>query len=499
MKKTIEEVNVGRILGIDLGTTNSTITLYDGDTEEFITVKDRNGKEIVPSLFFLRHNTLRIGEDARELVKTYPDNLVSSVKSHMDDPAFRFLIPEAWGNPKEGNDLRDGDMAPLEVTKYILQYIKTIAEEFIMERFGIETIQEARITDVVITVPAYFREVERKTTERAATLAGLNVIELINEPTAACLAYGYATDPGEDTKTIMVYDFGGGTFDVTILEMSAYDYDVVVTDGDKIGGDNLDLAFLEYIKGKGNIGTASDKQARFLVEEAKKALSTEDKTIVDFTIYGGEPIEVTRRQFNNQIEGIVMQTIVKVENLMAGIKIDEVVLVGGSTRVPLVRQKLVGLLGFDSNYFDKYKIDPDLAISVGACQRGRIISGDTDIILTDRTPFNLGIEQNDGSLISIIKRGSTIPTRGRQDVIPIEGYDVLKFRVYQGNEYIANQNQYLGEIELEIDGIITQTVYQVIMQLDSSGLLTIIVKNTMTQEESKLEVTGVVDEKTLRN
>lgn len=475
-----KDLKFGKILGIDLGTTNSVITVWDGDKQQYIPIPSLEGEPIVPSAVFIREGKVRVGQKAREELKSHPENTVLSVKSHMDNPKYRFELKNVT---EEGGSY---DFSPVDISSNILKYIKKSAEEYVGDE----------IKDVVITVPAYYREVERKSTARAAEKAGLNVIEIINEPTSACLAYGYANSKDDEDKRILVYDLGGGTFDVTLLEMSPDFYEVVATDGDKLGGDDLDLAFLEYIKKKISIGKATEKQAKFIVEEAKKQLTDKNKIVVDFTEYGGETLEVTRNQFEKTVMPLVKRTIGKIEGLLAlhGEDVDEVVLVGGSTKSPIIKKELIKVLKLSNDYFDKYTVDPDLAVSVGACIRGRILLGDTDIILIDKTPFDLGIELHDGRLDALIHRGSVIPTVG-SDIYQNEvGISDVKFRIYQGNDIIAKNNQYLGQMDFTVDLTLLPVVsFKVDFSLDTSGLLTVAVTNLSTMEKKEVTVTGVTD------
>lgn len=490
MAKSFKDLNVGRILGIDLGTTNSVITLYDGNTEQHIPIKGREGEPIIPSLFYIREGKVRVGGKAKEYVRDFPDNVIASVKSHMDDPSYKYIMPNAVDL---GGTYGDMELYPIDVTSYILRYIKTIAEEYIQKEYDL-TEEESRIEDVVITVPAYFREIERKSTERAAKKVGLNVIEIINEPTAACLAYGYGAHADDEEKTILVFDLGGGTYDITLLKLDPIMYEVIKTDGIKIGGDDFDYALLEYVKTKGSIGVATDKQAKFLIEELKKELSTNDKATIDFLDYAGDSIEITKRQFENQIKDTVFSLIDKVDTIRTGYDIDEVVLVGGSTRIPLIREELIRLLDLPKDYFDKYVIDPDLAVSIGACERGRIILGDTDIVLIDRTPFDLGIELDDGSLHPIIKRGSIVPAHAQQPLESVEGRNTLTFKIYQGNEFVADRNQYLGEIEEKLDGgSVSPVTFKVSFTMNSSGILKVEIMNLLTGGKKEAEITGVLE------
>lgn len=473
--------NVGRILGIDLGTTNSVITLYDGNITEYVPIPSLENNPLVPSVLYMRENVVRVGDKARQAIKEHPENVIASVKSHMDNPRHKFVIPNAVMG-EEGP--RSIELSPIEVSSHILRYIKKCAEEYIGDE----------VNDVVITVPAYFKEVERKATKRAAEKAGLNLIEIINEPTSACLAYGYSVSKESPEKKILVYDLGGGTFDVTYLHMSPEVYEVIDTDGMKIGGDNIDLRFVEYLKNKVDFGKATEKQAKLLVEEVKKKLSFENEVEVDFTEYNGGKTRVTVAQFEKIISPIINQTMTKTLGIVEGREIDEVVLVGGSTRIPLIKRRLVELFNLEKDYFDKYKVDPDLAVSVGACIRGRIILGDTDIMLIDKTQFNMGVELDDGTLDAIIKRGSIIPTISHGTYVSKENADVATFAVYQGNELLAKNNQYLGQLKFAIDTSIQNMVrFKVTFRLDESGVLSVEVLNLFSMERQQVEVKGVVD------
>lgn len=481
--ETKKKMNIGKILGIDLGTTNSVITLYDADKQEYIPIPSKEGNSLVPSVFYFRDSVIKVGDKAREEIKAYPESVIQSVKSKMDTPSYTYILENA---KLIAGEYKEAKLTPIDISAYILKYIKKCADEYVGEP----------IKDVVITVPAYFREIERKATKRAAEKAGLNVVEIINEPTAACLAYGYANHAEDGMKRILVYDFGGGTFDVTLLNMSPEIYEVIKSGGDKIGGDDIDKALLDYIKKKVDIGEATDKQAKFICEEAKKVLSYEEKIELDFSKYGGGSITLTVTQFNRIITPIIDKTLTIVKNLMEGESdVDEVVLVGGSTRIPLIRKKLIEMFNLPKDYFDKYKVDPDKAVSIGACIRGRILLGDTDIILLDRTSYDLGIELDDGRLDPIIKRGSIIPTQGDDIYRATENSNGhLKFKVYQGNDPMARNNQYLGEIDIEVDKtLLSMASFRVTFLLDVSGVLTVEVMDLISREKWEAKVSGVIN------
>ena len=211
--------NIGKILGIDLGTTNSVVTVYDGDKKEYIPIPSLTGNPLIPSVFYIKNSKAYVGDKAKAHVKEDPENVIASVKSMIDNPKHRYVIAEAVQRPD--GSTREAEFSPIEISSHILAYIKKCAEEYI----------GSPIKDVVITVPAYFKEIERKATTRAAEKVGLNLVEIINEPTSACLAYGYANSKEDEEKNILVYDLGGGTFDVTYLNMTPDVYEVKATDG----------------------------------------------------------------------------------------------------------------------------------------------------------------------------------------------------------------------------------------------------------------------------
>lgn len=473
----------GKILGVDFGTTNSVITVYDTETGEYTPIPSLDNEPIVPSAIHIREGKIIVGSRAREELKYHPENTILSIKSFMDNPRKKIMIKNA------STDGIDIEFNPIRISSKIFMYIKKSAEDYLQEE----------IKDVVITVPAYFREVERQATARAAERAGLNAIEIINEPTAACLAYGYSNTASDEEKRILVYDLGGGTFDVTLLDMSPDFYEVIATDGDKIGGDDIDLEFLEYLKRRVDIGESTTNQAKLIVEEAKKQLTYKDEVEVDFSEYGGSSVRVTRNQLERAVGDVIKSTLVRIEGLLAqySAPVDEVVLVGGSTKMPYIKREIVKLLNLKKDYFDKYDsldLDPDLAVSKGACIRGRILLGETDIIFMDITPFDLGIELDDGKMDALIHRGSIIPTIGSNTYNNIPGVSNIKFKIHQGNQILASKNQYLGEINFELDLSFIEVVnFKVEFDLDASGLLTVSVVNLLTTERKELAVTGVYE------
>ena len=441
------------IVGIDLGTTNSLVAIIHPETKLPTALKEFDGSSIVPSVVhFDSFGNVEVGAAAKPYLETDPANTIFSAKrlmgksyndiqTHQDFFAYKIIDDNMDSLVKV--QVGDQFYSPIELSGHILTALKNRAEHIL----------KTPVNKAVITVPAYFNDSQRQATRDAGKLAGLDVLRIINEPTAASLAYGLGLDPSEE-KTIAVYDLGGGTFDISILRISGGVFEVLSTNGDTyLGGDDLDRAIIEYWMGLMKIDSLDDtkslkQQLRLAAEEAKIALSNASHFETNFA---GEKLSITKEIFESLITPIVNKTMECCAKAMkdAGLKvadINTVLMVGGSTRVPLVKNTV-------SKYFKQVvndSVNPDEVVALGAAVQADILAGNNQsMLLLDITPLSLGIETMGGLMDVLLPRNSKIPTQaGRQYTTQKDGQSGIQIAIYQGERDLVKDNRKLGEFTL---------------------------------------------------
>lgn len=501
-----EKENKDVIIGIDLGTTNSLVAYIQG--EDPVAVKDANGSNtLVPSIIHFGEDEISVGNHAKDFLISEPQNTIYSVKrlmgksyGDMSDNG-RFLGYKIIDDPKDESSLvkvqvKDKFYTPVELSSFILKELK----ERIEKALG-ETVSKA-----VITVPAYFNDAQRQATRDAGKLANLDVLRIVNEPTAASLAYGIGLEEGEHKK-IAVYDLGGGTFDISILEIQDGIFEVLSTNGDTyLGGDDFDHAIMDHWQ---SIYQISDEEIevnkslgqllRVHAEKAKKSLSseTEYKVIVD-----GHEWKISRSEFEELIRPIVNRTI---DSCKAAMKdaalevsdIDSVIMVGGSTNVPLVQQEVSTFFGQEVNN----SLNPDEVVALGAAIQADVLSGRRkNVLLLDVTPLSLGIETVGGLMDVIISRNSKVPSKaGRNYTTSVDGQANLRVSVYQGERDLVGDNRKLGDLFLRGIPPMPAGIPKIEVQfiLDADGILTVKTMEHRSGIETQVELKstyGISDE-----
>lgn len=443
------------IVGIDLGTTNSLIAIIHPESKKAVALKEHNASSLVPSVIhFDETGFITVGEAAREYLITEPQNTIFSAKRLMGKSYHDIEQHSSYFTYKVIDDGTDSLVkvqvgnkfySPVELSSHILKELKARAEHIL----------KTPVTKAVITVPAYFNDAQRQATRDAGKLAGLDVLRIVNEPTAASLAYGIGLDPAEQ-KTIAVYDLGGGTFDVSVLSISQGVFEVLSTNGDTyLGGDDFDKALVQYWINENGLtfeevsaNKALLQTLRLTAEEAKKALSSQD--VFEKSI-NGDVFSITRSQFETLIQPLVDKTITCCQNALsdAGVgigEIDEVIMVGGSTRVPLVKSTVAGFFGKPVHD----NLNPDEVVALGAAIQADILAGNNkEVLLLDITPLSLGLETMGGLMDVLIPRNSKIPTKaGRQYTTQKDGQSGMRISIYQGERDLVKDNRKLGEFNL---------------------------------------------------
>ncbi|WP_457560198.1 molecular chaperone DnaK [Caminibacter sp.] len=497
---------MGRVIGIDLGTTNSAMAYYDGKDAKIIPNKE--GKNTTPSVVAFTDKGILVGEPAKRQAITNPERTIYSVKRIMGMMCNEPKAQEAKKHVQYKIVERNGACAvevdgkvytPQEISAKILQKLKSDAEEF----FGEE------VTEAVITVPAYFNDAQRKATQEAGKIAGLNVLRIINEPTAAALAYGL-DKKGEEK--VLVYDLGGGTFDVTVLEIGDGTFQVLATDGNAfLGGDDFDNRIVQWLidefKAETGIDLSNDKMAlqrlKDAAEQAKKELSTKEETEINLPFITADASgpkhlvkKLTRAKFEAMIDDLLQETLTHIDTALkdAGLNkddIDEIVMVGGSTRIPKVQQLV-------SDYFNGKKlnksVNPDEVVALGAAIQAGVLKGDVkDVLLLDVTPLSLGIETLGGVMTKIIEKGTTIPVKKSQIFSTAEdNQTAVTIHVLQGEAELAKDNKSLGQFNLEGIRPAPRGVPQieVTFDIDANGILNVTARDKDTGKEQKITITG---------
>ena len=503
---------MSKIIGIDLGTTNSCVAVLDGDTTRVI--ENSEGTRTTPSIVgYTDDNEVLVGQSAKRQAVTNPHNTIFAVKrligrKYEDDVVQKDISMVPYKIVKADNgdawvEAKDKQMAPPQVSAQILMKMKKTAEEFLGDK----------VSAAVVTVPAYFNDSQRQATKDAGKIAGLDVQRIINEPTAAALAYGMDKATGD--KTIAVYDLGGGTFDISIIEIAEvdgeYQFEVLSTNGDTfLGGEDFDLRLIEYLaeefKKESSIDLHNDPLAlqrlKEAAEKAKIELSSSQQTEVNLPYITADAtgpkhlvVKLSRAKLESLVEDLVLKTLepMKIALRDAELKpdaIDDVILVGGQTRMPLVQAKVTEFFGKEP----RKDVNPDEAVAMGAALQGAVLSGDVkDVLLLDVTPLTLGIETMGGVATPLIEKNTTIPTRKAQIFSTAEdNQTAVTIHVVQGERKQAQANKSLGRFDLANIPPAPRGLPQieVTFDLDANGILHVSAQDKATGKEQSIRITA---------